>query len=139
MTSKTKGNYWCNSTDFMETTYLEYNRWGVSEENCTVLENMPGHYGLKVVVEERGYGKNHKLLTFQTLGINGTSYNIIVVPNIDKISTLPSMSSPNGQLLRIDGKGFSKVTSENTVTVLDKTCLVKDSDFYHITCEMPGF
>ena len=72
-------------------------------------------------------------------GISGEIYNIIIVPNIDKISSLPGQASPNGQLLRIDGKGFSRVITENTVSVLDKICVVKESDFYHILCEMPGF
>lgn len=64
MSSKKNGNFWCNSTDFMETTYLEYNRWATVNENCTVLENKPGYYELKVYVEERGFGKNHQLLNF---------------------------------------------------------------------------
>jgi hypothetical protein len=48
----------------METTFLEYNRWAVVNENCTVLENSAGHYVLKTFVEGRGYGKNHKSLDF---------------------------------------------------------------------------
>jgi len=38
------GSFWCNSTDFMETVHLEYDRWAVNIENCTVLENIAGYY-----------------------------------------------------------------------------------------------
>jgi len=64
-----------------------------------------------VVVKERGYGKNYKMLNFQSLGSTGVPYSVIIAPNIEKLSRLPNHSSPNGQLLKITGKGFSKVPS----------------------------
>ena len=79
------------------------------------------------------------MLNFQSLGSTGVPYSVIIAPNIEKLSRLPNHSSPNGQLLKITGKGFSKVPSQNTVMVVDQICEVKESDFYHITCEMPPF
>ena len=42
-------------------------------------------------------------------------------------------------MLTITGKGFSKVLSENTVTVMDNVCDIKSSTFTEIVCEMPPF
>jgi hypothetical protein len=42
---------WCNSTDFMETWYRELERWGWSDENCTVLQQAPGYYSLRALVK----------------------------------------------------------------------------------------
>jgi hypothetical protein len=38
------------------------------------------------VVEQRGYGKNHHKLNFQTFGEEGEAYNIMVAPMIEFIS-----------------------------------------------------
>jgi hypothetical protein len=57
---------------------------------------------------------------------------------IESLSSQPAGASPNGQILTINGKGFSTVRSQNEVKVLDATCVVKYSDFYKIICEMPA-
>lgn len=101
--------------------------------NCRVAPEMEaGYYNSTFKVEEMGYSKN--LGSFPNLSPFGDLYDFKCYPLVNNVST--NIGSPNGQIITIQGHGFSPLKENIEVIAGDYACNVLDSDLYEITCEV---
>ena len=65
---------------------------------------------------------------------DGKAYGFRLVPEITKVSN--NKGSINGQIITLDGYGFSKFSNEIKVKVGGVDCLIQSASLTSITCEV---
>lgn len=66
---------------------------------------------------------------------NGTQYHLASVPIVGSMSS--HLGSRMGQVITINGAGFSSIPSQNAVSFNGLSCAMINSSFHQITCELP--
>ena len=66
---------------------------------------------------------------------NGTQYNLASVPIVSSMNS--NIGSRMGQIITINGAGFSSTPSDNAVIFNGLSCAMINSSFTQINCELP--
>ena len=121
----------CDREGLDDVTYVEWDSNSLFQ--CRVAPEMEaGYYNSTFKVKNMGYSQN--LPNFPSLNTLGQLYDFKCYPLVNKVSS--NVGSPNGQVIKISGNGFSPQKENVVVTAGDYPCKVLASDLYEITCEV---
>ena len=125
------GEFICDRVGLDDIDYVEWDSNSVTP--CRVAPEMEaGYYSSSFKVKSRGFSKN--LPTFQSLSADAKLYDFKCYPLVNNVST--NVGSPNGQIIKINGNGFSEQKENVGVIAGDYPCKVLSSDLYEIKCEV---